>query len=72
MAEAGCTPHEIAAVTGHASLKEVTPYTQGVDRKRLAAAAMANMATRTEHQQKCQTSTDGLTKPDESSGNSVK
>jgi hypothetical protein len=40
LAEAGCTPHEIAAITSHASLKEVVRYTQTADRKRLAAAAM--------------------------------
>jgi integrase len=40
LAEAGCTPHEIAAITGHASLKEIVRYTSTVDRKRLAAAAM--------------------------------
>ena len=27
LAEAGCTPHEIAAITGHASLKEIVRYT---------------------------------------------
>jgi integrase len=40
LAEARCTPHEIAAITGHASLKEIVRYTQTADRKRLAAAAM--------------------------------
>jgi integrase len=40
LAEAGCTPHEIAAITGHASLKEIVRYTNTVDRKRLARAAM--------------------------------
>jgi integrase len=40
LAEAGCTPHEIAAITGHASLKEVVHYTAAADRKRLATAAM--------------------------------
>jgi integrase/recombinase XerD len=40
LAEAGCTPHEIAAITGHASLKEIVRYTSTVDRKRLATAAM--------------------------------
>jgi integrase len=43
LAEALCTPHEIAAITGHASLKEVTRYTQTADRKRLAASAMQKM-----------------------------
>jgi integrase len=40
LAEAGCTPHEIAAITGHVTLKEIVRYTQTADRKRLAAAAM--------------------------------
>ena len=35
LAEAGCTPHEIAAITGHASLKEIVRYTATADRKRL-------------------------------------
>jgi integrase/recombinase XerD len=40
LAEAGCSPHEIAAITGHASLKEIVRYTNTVDRKRLARSAM--------------------------------
>lgn len=40
LAEAGCTPHEIAAITGHASLKEIVRYTATADRKRLAVSAM--------------------------------
>jgi integrase/recombinase XerD len=40
LAELGCTPHEIAAITGHASLKEIERYTRTVDRKRLARSAM--------------------------------
>ena len=43
LAEAGCTEHEIAAITGHASLREVQRYTKAADRKRLAAAAMEKM-----------------------------
>jgi ribosomal protein L14E/L6E/L27E len=38
-----CTAHEIAAITGHASLKEVERYTKGVDQIRLAKAAMQKM-----------------------------
>jgi integrase len=34
LAEAGCSTHEIAAITGHASLKEVARYTEAADRKR--------------------------------------
>ena len=43
LAEAGCTPHEIAAITGHASLKEIVRYTATADRKKLAASAIAKM-----------------------------
>src|SRR6516165_12294722 len=34
LAEAGCSTHEIAAITGHASLREVARYTEAVDRRR--------------------------------------
>jgi integrase len=47
LAEAGCTEHEIAAITGHASLKEVQRYTKGANQKRLAEAAMSKVKTRT-------------------------
>jgi integrase len=47
LAEAGCTAHEIAAITGHASLREVTRYTKAVDQRRLAAAAIKKAKTRT-------------------------
>src|SRR5215510_15314369 len=40
LAEAGCTAHEIAAITGHASLREIARYTKAVDQKKLAAAAI--------------------------------
>jgi integrase len=40
LAEAGCTEHEIAAITGHASLREIVRYTRAADQKRLADAAM--------------------------------
>ena len=41
LADAGCTPHEIMAFSGHKSLAEVERYTREADRKRLAQAAMA-------------------------------
>ena len=47
LAEAGCTAHEIAAITGHASLREVTRYTKAVDQRRLATSAIAKTKTRT-------------------------
>src|SRR5665811_2046431 len=36
LAEAGCTMHEIAAITGHASLSEIQRYTKAADQARLA------------------------------------
>jgi integrase len=47
LAEAGCTPHEIAAITGHASLKEIVRYTNTADRRRLARSAMEKVKTGT-------------------------
>jgi integrase len=41
LAEVGCTAHEIAALTGHKSLREVERYTRAADQTRLAKAAMA-------------------------------
>jgi hypothetical protein len=41
LAEAGCTVHEIAAISGHASLHEVERYTKAADQAKLARAAMA-------------------------------
>lgn len=40
LAEAGCTMHEIMAITGHKSLKEVERYTRAVDQRANADAAM--------------------------------
>src|SRR5262245_36454728 len=45
LAEAGCTAHEIAAITGHASLKEIEHYTKAVDQQKLAASAMEKTST---------------------------
>jgi integrase len=47
LADAGCTQHEIAAITGHASLKEVVRYTKGADQKRLAGSAMQKLMRKT-------------------------
>lgn len=43
LAEAGCTPHQIASVTGHKSLKEVERYTYAASQKQLAEDAMAKV-----------------------------
>jgi integrase len=44
LAEAGCTVHEIAAISGHASLREVERYTKAADQTRLARAAIERQA----------------------------
>ena len=41
LAEAGCSAHEIAAITGHRTLKEVERYTRSAEQARLARQAMA-------------------------------
>jgi integrase len=43
LAEIGCTTHEIAAITGHATLAEVERYTKAANRKRLGASAMKRL-----------------------------
>lgn len=51
LAEAGCTPHEIMAISGHRSLAEVTRYTVEAGRKGLAQRAVDRLdkiETRTE------------------------
>ncbi|RRH74819.1 tyrosine-type recombinase/integrase [Falsigemmobacter faecalis] len=46
LAEAGCTPHQIMAISGHKSLSEVTRYTAAANRRDLALQAIATL---TEH-----------------------
>jgi len=46
LAEAGCTPHEIAAVTGHRSLREVERYTRAADQVRLSDSAIESLRDR--------------------------
>jgi integrase len=46
MADSGCTPHEIMAVTGHRTLKEVTKYTEAYDRSQAAIRAQAKVAAK--------------------------
>ena len=47
LAEAGCTVHEIKAISGHASLHEVERYTKAADQAKLAQAAMARLGNET-------------------------
>lgn len=43
LADAGCSVHEIAAITGHASLSMVQLYTRSADQERLAGAAIVRL-----------------------------
>lgn len=43
LAEAGCTPHQIAAITGHKTLSEVTRYTRDVRQVKLAREAIGKL-----------------------------
>jgi integrase len=47
LAEAGCSANEIAAISGHASLREVERYTRAADQARMARNAMARTRTAT-------------------------
>lgn len=47
LAEAGCTAHQIMAITGHKTLREVTRYTEAADRRSLAVAAIKKLGMRT-------------------------
>lgn len=44
LAEAGCSAHQIAAITGHKTLSEVERYTRAADQERLAIAAMKRIS----------------------------
>jgi integrase len=46
LAEAGCTANEIASVTGHATLQEVSRYTKAAEQRILAEAAMERLTAR--------------------------
>lgn len=47
MAEAGATPKELMAWSGHKNLAEVTLYTEAADQRRLAEQALAKLEKRT-------------------------
>jgi integrase len=40
LADAGCSTHQIGAITGHQSLKEIERYTKAAEQRHLAQAAM--------------------------------
>jgi integrase len=43
LAEAGATPHQIGAVTGHKTLSEIEVYTRAAEQRRLAQDGMARL-----------------------------
>jgi integrase len=45
LAEAGCSANVIAAISGHASLREVQRYTAAADQARMARTAIESMMT---------------------------
>ncbi len=45
LAEAGCSASQIAAISGHATLREIQRYTAAADQARLAHDAMATVAS---------------------------
>jgi integrase len=47
LAEAGCTAHQIAAISGHVSLLEVQRYTKAADQAQMARDAMRTMSEQT-------------------------
>jgi integrase len=49
LAEAGATPHEIAAITGHKTLQEVARYTKKVEQRGLAVAGIAKLREQKKH-----------------------
>ena len=50
LAQAGCSPHEIAALTGHKTLKMVESYTQEVSQERMVNQALNRLSNRPEHE----------------------
>jgi integrase len=44
LADAGCSVHEIAAITGHQSLSMIQLYTKSADQERLASAAIVRLS----------------------------
>ena len=47
LAESGCTPHEIASITGHKTLAMIEHYTAGADQVRRAKAAIFKLQEHT-------------------------
>ena len=59
LADAGCSVHEIAAITGHQSLSMVQLYTRSADQERLASAAIVRLSEHSNKRTKKAGSTKG-------------
>jgi integrase len=70
LAEAGCTANEIASITGHATLQEVSRYTKAAEQRKLAEAAMRRL-TMSNMRRDSQTASVGLGIPTKKLGNSA-
>jgi integrase len=46
LADAGCSPHQIAAISGHTTLKMIEGYTRGANKRALAKAAIVKLQKR--------------------------
>lgn len=46
LAESGCTPHQIASITGHRTLAEVERYTRAVNQEEMARTAIGRIGPR--------------------------
>ena len=46
LAEAGCSVNEIAAISGHATLREIERYTKAADQERMARNALTRSTLR--------------------------
>jgi hypothetical protein len=66
LAEAGCSANEIAAITGHTTLQEVSRYTKAAEQRRIAQAAM-NRLQQVDLHAESQTPDNGLGMPPDSS-----
>jgi hypothetical protein len=44
LAEGGATSKEIAAISGHQTLKEIERYTEAADQRKLSKSAMATIS----------------------------
>jgi site-specific recombinase XerD len=53
LVEQGCTPAQVATISGHLKLKEVVRYTAAYDRKRAVNDAMAKLVAGTSKGSRC-------------------